>query len=69
MFWGSSTADRRGQGSQCFPCDSPTSWHVHPVPPVSEEREEGGGGGGGGGQLKSNRSYIYDVKAYSPVTV
>ena len=31
---------------------------------LSVERE-----GVGGTQLKSNRSYIYDVKAYSPMTV
>ena len=33
-FW-ESTADRRGQGSRDFPCEPPTSWHVHPAPPVS----------------------------------
>ena len=37
-FWESTADCRWGQGSQYFPCDSPTSWHVHPVPPVSGER-------------------------------
>ena len=42
--WGriwESTVDERGQGSHHFPSDSPTSWHVHPTPPVSGGRVRG----------------------------